>query len=131
MLVSEQLGGLLHRQRFKWLVICKHYAHRKKSIGTDTETDILDRLYQHGADGFLGFYSTVPSQALLTRLRSLEAEQKINAYTIFDHRALEGHFISTGLSHIAFQYFPQSYADLRPIQQLFDEEPDVICECCG
>src|SRR5262245_16186193 len=68
LLLKEQLRGSLASRPFTWLVSCKHYASSGKSVGTTEELNIRDRLEQHKAEGFLGFYSTLPSAALITKL---------------------------------------------------------------
>ena len=52
LLVSEQLKGTLHTNKFTWLVSCKHFAGSGKSVGTENEVNITDRLEHHSADGF-------------------------------------------------------------------------------
>ena len=76
LLVKEQLKGTLVTRPFTWLVSCKHYAGSEKSVGTGDEPNITDRLAQHKANGFIGFYSTVASAALLVRLKELRDERK-------------------------------------------------------
>ena len=65
LVVSEQLRGRLRTKKFTWLVSCKNFAVSDKSVGPDQENNITDRLKQHDADGFIGFYSTVPSSGLV------------------------------------------------------------------
>jgi len=129
--ISEQLRGRLNTRKFTWLVSCEHYAVSDKSVGPDQESNITDRLKQHGVDGFLGFYSTMPSGGLVERLQRLAGSADIGAYEIFDRKKIEGHFVDTGLSKLALRYFPASYERLQPIQRFFGNYQDLRCEICG
>lgn len=64
MLVTERLGGRLGTYEFKWLVSCKHKATSQRSVSEQDEQNILERLRAFGADGFIGFYSTIASSGL-------------------------------------------------------------------
>lgn len=64
LIVQERRTGVLGETQVRWLVSCKHKAHSGASISPDDEADIKDRLEMHGCDGFLAFYSTVPSSGL-------------------------------------------------------------------
>ncbi len=131
LLVSEQLKGTLHTNKFTWLVSCKHFAGSGKSVGTEDEQNITDRLEHHSADGFLGFYSILPSAALVARLKDYKAQGRIKAYEIFDAKKIERYFVSAGFSKLALRYFPESYGRLRPIQQLLGEIVQLRCDECG
>jgi hypothetical protein len=131
LLVSEQLKGTLHTSKFTWLVSCKHFAGGGKSVGTEDEHNITDRLGHHSAEGFLGFYSTLPSAALIARLKEYKDQGRIKAYEIFDAKKIEGHFVSGGFSKLALRYFPESYGRLRPIQRLLGEIVELRCDECG
>jgi hypothetical protein len=111
-------------------VSCKHFAVSNKSVGPEQESNITDRLKQHGADGFIGFYSTVPSGGLVERLQRLTASGDIDAYEIFDRKKIEAHFVDTGLSKLALRYFPASYQRMRPIQKFFGSYHDMRCDVC-
>jgi hypothetical protein len=131
LLISEQLRGTLHSSNFKWLVSCKHFATSGKSVGTEDETNITDRLKHHKADGFMGFYSTMPSSALVTRLQQYAVNGDLQAYEIFDHKKIEGRFVNAGLSKLALRYFPAGYRHMRPIQRLFGRVVELRCDVCG
>ncbi|MDR3522061.1 MAG: hypothetical protein P4L54_10670 [Acidocella sp.] len=131
LIVSEQLRGKLRGRKFSWLVSCKHYAASDKAIGPDLESNIMDRITQHKVDGFMGFYSTMPTSGLVDRLSALEEEAKVGAWEVFDRKKIEGHFVTTGLSKLAMRYIPLSYARIRPIQKLFGQYKGMHCEICG
>lgn len=63
--------GLVSLNGKRYLVSCKHYIGSNKAVGVNDEASILDRLVQHGAEGFIGFYSTMVSSSLDARLAKL------------------------------------------------------------
>jgi hypothetical protein len=65
------LDGLVEIDNTKYLVSCKHFIISNKSVGTSDENNIIDRIVQHNAKGFIGFYSTLPSSSLLERFNSI------------------------------------------------------------
>lgn len=131
LLVREQLKGSLVSRPFTWLVSCKHYATSGKAVGTSDEINITDRLAQHKADGFIGFYSTMASASLVTRLKELQADKKIEAYEIYDATRIENGFHNIGLSGVLLQHLPVSHTDLRPIHSLVGKYQALPCEMCG
>ncbi|MFN3701839.1 MAG: restriction endonuclease [Alphaproteobacteria bacterium] len=131
LIVSEQLNGRIASEKFTWLVSCKHFAVRGVSVGVSDEDSILERVKQHSSGGFMGFYSTVPSTALITRLDSLVRNGDLRAYTIFDSKRLEATFIEKGMSSLAIRYFPTSYKSFRPIQQFLKDYVPLKCDVCG
>lgn len=131
LIVTEQLKGSLATRPFVWLVSCKHYAGSGKAVGTDNESNIVDRMEQHKADGFIGFYSTVASAALIARLNDLRDQKKIKAFELFDGARIENGFHGTGLSGVLLQHLPKSHTELRPIHPLLDVYMPLECEVCG
>lgn len=131
LLVREQLHGSLASRQFKWLVSCKHYATSGKAVGTADETNINDRLTQHKADGFIGFYSTMASAALVTRLKELRNDEKIEAYEIYDGNRIQNGFHNIGLSGVLLQHLPLSHTSLRPIHPLLGKYEPLPCEVCN
>ena len=132
LLISEEVSGKLHRHRFQWLVSCKHFAHSEKSVSENTdEKNILERLRGFKADGFLGFYSTLASSGLNSRLEQLRSSGDIKDYTIFDRALIENHMIMLGFSKTLMRYFPQSYARTRPLHLISDEYIPIKCDSCG
>ncbi|MDM2724199.1 restriction endonuclease [Citrobacter sp. Cy230] len=49
---------------YTYLVSCKHYSRSRKNVRIEDENSILDRMVQHGTDGFVAFYSTKASNGL-------------------------------------------------------------------
>lgn len=86
-----------------WLVSCKHYAHSRKSITPTIENNIMDRISANGCDGFIGFYSTLPSEGLTKIFKNISTQ-------IFDHKKIEKHIVGNEkLKHIFMRFFPMSY----------------------
>lgn len=131
LLISEQLTGRLRTEKFTWLVSCKYYTKSEKAVGTGDEVSITDRLVHHKADGFIGFYSTVASAALVDRLKQYRQDGHIKAYEIFDRKKIEAGFYGEGLSRLALRYFPLSYGRMRPLQKLIGDYLPLECEICG
>lgn len=65
------LDGLVEINNIKYLVSCKHFIISNKSVGTSDENNIIDRMVQHKAEGFIGFYSTLLSSSLLERFNHI------------------------------------------------------------
>lgn len=130
LLVREQLKGNLASRQFTWLVSCKHFATSKRAVGADDEINIVDRLQQHNADGFIGFYSTLASAALITRLKELRDQRRIEVFEIFDASRIEGGFHDVGLSGVLLQHLPNSHTELRPIHPLLGHYAPLNCEIC-
>ncbi len=62
LVIAEVRKGVLGSRHHRWLISCKHFAHSKnKSVSSRDEPDILGRVKKFNADGFIGFYSTIPS----------------------------------------------------------------------
>ena len=65
MIVADQYG-------LSYLISCEHFAISGHSVGVDDEQNISDRVAMRGLSGFIGVYSTVPSQGLINCLEGLE-----------------------------------------------------------
>jgi hypothetical protein len=64
LLVTETVGGTISTQEKIWVVSAKHKAHSGKSVTDIDEPDPMGRVRKFKAQGFMGFYSTVPSSGL-------------------------------------------------------------------
>lgn len=131
MLVSEQLKGNLSKYRFRWLVSCKHNAKSGKSVSETDEPNLLERIRDYKADGFIGVYSTLAASGWNARLASLRQNGDIKDYQIFDHREIENRLITVGYSTLLLRYFPESYKRIRPLHQVYDEYVPLNCRKCG
>lgn len=130
MLITEELEGRVGRYKFRWLTSGKHYAASGKSVNETDEGNILERIRSFDADGFIGFYSTVPSAALNTRLAALKRAGEIKDYRFFDSRLIENYLVRVGYSEIMLRYLPKSYKRIRPLHNLVDEYIPLRCEIC-
>lgn len=129
-LLSEQLEGNLNKYKFKWLVSCKHFAKSNRSVSENDEINIQERLESFGADGFIGFYSTLPSSGLNNRLSSLKNNKKIKDYRVFDSKLIENYLIRIGYSKLIMRYFPESYKNIKPIHLVLSEYKPLHCPVC-
>jgi hypothetical protein len=130
-IITEELKGSLGNYKFRWLVSCKHYAKSNKSVQEKDEINIQERLESYKADGFIGFYSTISSSGLNTRLRQLRENGKIKDFKIFDHKLIENYLIRIGYSTIMMRYLPNSYKILRPLRLIVSEYVSLTCQFCG
>ncbi|MES2656601.1 MAG: restriction endonuclease [Bacteroidota bacterium] len=112
LIVSEKRSGISNNETlFRWLVSCKHYAHSNRAVSINDEIDIKGRVDQHNCNGFLGFYSTIPSSPLNEKLDSLMG----NNYDILDSRKIEKELLvhSPKRQQLIIQYFPDSYTKYK------------------
>lgn len=131
LLITERLAGKLNAYPFRWLVSCKHNAISGKAVSEADEPNIRERLESFRADGFLGFYSTVPSSGLNARLAALRNEYKIRDYRIFDSREVENHLVRVGYSKLMMRYLPDSYKRTKPLHILGSTYLPLECRTCG
>jgi hypothetical protein len=130
LIIEEHRQGALGSTMYKWLVSCKHRAHSGKSVLDSDEQDITDRVRSHGAKGFIGFYSTLPSSGLSSKLERLRKEGLLE-YKIMDASDIESALLTTAEGRqIARRYFPQSYAKWNPeifsIQSLSSRQHAIV-----
>lgn len=131
LLVTEELKGKLHNRRFRWLVSCKHHAVSGSSVSeVEHEKNILERVKAFKAHGFIGFYSTLASSGLNTRLEQLQSASEIESYRIFDGKLIENMMLGLGFSRLLLRYFPKSYRDIRPLHKLFKDYVPLECDYC-
>lgn len=131
LLVTEQLRGNLNKYKFRWLVSCKHYAKSNKSVNERDEINIQERLDSFKADGFIGFYSTVPSAGLMTRLEQLKENGKIKDFRFFDGKLIENYLVRIGYSRLLLRFLPESYKKIKPRHLIFSDYIPVNCDYCG
>ena len=133
LIVSENLKGNLGNYKFKWLVSCKHFANRanSNSVKENDEPNILERIESFNCDGYIGFYSTVASSGLNTRLTQLKENEKIKDFRIFDYKLIENYLIRIGYSDILMRYFPLSYKQIKPLHLVTNKYIPLECKTCG
>jgi hypothetical protein len=132
-IAEEHRTGIAGETTVRWLVSCKHHAHSGDSVRPDDEPDIHDRVRTHKCQGFLGFYSTVPSTGLATKLKAATASFEV---VVFDRERIERELLATSKSVTLLQrFFPNSlkrWRDDHPEPaKIFDAEPVVECLHCG
>ncbi|UPS90369.1 restriction endonuclease [Bizionia sp. M204] len=133
LIVSEHLKGNLGNYKFKWLVSCKHFANRanSNSVKESDEPNILERVESFNCDGYIGFYSTVASSGLNTRLTQLKENEKIKDFRIFDYKLIENYLIRIGYSDLLMRYFPISYKQIKPLHLVTNKYIPLECKTCG
>lgn len=131
--VEEKRVGIGGETIIRWLVSCKHKAHSGQSVSPSDEGNIRDRVEAHQCDGFMGFYSTLPSSGLAGVLDGLK--DKIQCQT-YDKEKIESQLLqSSKCSVLAKRYFPRSYAAWKAENptpsDVLSDVPPLECEYCG
>jgi len=132
LIIEEKRIGVGGETIIRWLVSCKHQAFSGKSVSPTVESNIRDRIGTHKCDGFIGFYSTLPSSGLSTNLEGMK--DKFD-YQIFDKEKIEKELLhsSDGLK-IAERYFPKSLNEWKTENpkpaKLFIDNPSLKCKVC-
>lgn len=80
---------LVRHDSTTFIVSCKHLLGSGRTVGLPDENSILERMIQHRADGFIGFYSTFMSAGLSSRIRELESAG--HNIRIYDNNAISNH----------------------------------------
>ncbi|WP_223605554.1 restriction endonuclease [Chryseobacterium sp. OSA05B] len=116
LLVKEIQKGFSGTSETIWLVSCKHNAHSNKSVNDTDEPDISDRVKKFNCDGFIGFYSTIPSSGLSNKLHSLKNNSKGFNYIIYDNARISSELLTMNKSPaIIANFFPNSYDKYRQL----------------
>ena len=111
LIVLEPLSGIFSTQNRRWLVSCKHKAHSGRSVGVRDESDIAGRVHQHQCDGFMAFYSTLPSGSLGEGFKKSQNHQKHPIpVEVFQKARIERLLLSEDrLRPVFARYFHRSY----------------------
>lgn len=129
LIIEEKRKGIVGETNFKWLVSCKHFAHSGNSVTPQNEFNINDRIISNNADGFIGFYSTLPSAGLQVNLK------KISETKIFDSKLIEKIIFENDMRNITQRYFPKSLEEYEAkehkISNVLDEYSPLNCGCCN
>jgi hypothetical protein len=113
LVIVEKRKGILSHGQQRWLVSCKHFAQSKKSVSIRDEPDILGRVRTFKADGFIGFYSTVPSGELNRTLQSCKKEINI---LVYDGAQIERGLLNIPeLKQVFKRYYPKSFKEYNKI----------------
>jgi hypothetical protein len=133
LIVQESRHGISGVTKIKWLVSCKHHAHSGKSVSDNDEPNILDRISVHECDGFIGFYSTLPSTSLGKNFEGLKKKTNIDSY---DRERIEKILLESpqGL-RLASRYFSKSYENYKienpKPAKIFADDSSIHCEYCN
>lgn len=127
LIIKEIIRGQFSNHEIRWLVSCKHYAHSGNSINETIECNIIDRLTKHNCNGFIAFYSTIPSSGLHDALDSYKQKYNIK---IFDHKVIESYLINMGLNKLLMRYFPDGYKKIKPLHKIYGEYLPLNCDSC-
>ena len=133
LIVEELRTGIAGETRIRWLVSCKHKAHTGASVLPGDEPDIHDRVKTHGCDGFMGFYSTVPSMGLATKLNAAGPSFEVRTY---DTEKIETELLRSPAGRsLVKRFFPMSWAKWnrehpKPAELLFSDQPTLSCAYC-
>ena len=133
LIVLEELIGNLTTTKRRWIISCKHYAHSGKSVSNNDEIDVLGRVRNYKAEGFIGFYSTLPSSSLRQKLKNHEDEIAIK---VWDKEEIESHLINDKRLQVVFKrYFPKSHKNWQSHNSaptmVFDSYTPLECVVCG
>lgn len=133
LIIEESRVGLSGTTHVKWLVSCKHHAHSGKSVRDVDEANITDRVFVHKCDGFIGFYSTLPSTSLGQNFEGLKDKLGVQS---FDHKMIEKILLESPQGiQLAQRYFSVSFKNYysenpMPVK-IFSDELSIECEYCG
>lgn len=107
LIVEEDRSGPGGSNVVRWLVSCKHKAHSGKSVAPTDEINVRDRLGTHKCDGFIAFYSTLPSSGLAETLCGLRPKFE---YLQFDCEVIERKLLDSPRGRVlAARYMLKSF----------------------
>lgn len=109
LIVQENRLGPGGTTAVRWLVSCKHKAHSGASVTPADELNIRDRLGTHRCQGFIAFYSTLPSSGLGQTFRKLLPDFE---FLQFDCEVIEQRLLNNPEGHaVARRYMSLSYSN--------------------
>lgn len=128
----ETRKGIANDTEIRWLVSCKHKAHSGASVLKTDEPEIGDSLRANNCSGFIGFYSTLPSSGLVTKVEGMTEFE----HQFFDAMKIEQILLTTPVClDLAKRYFPQSFkgwSDENPtVAQIFTDHEPFRCHNCN
>lgn len=118
---------LVEYQGIKSIVSCKHYINSGSHVGVKDESDIIDRIVQHGANNFIGFYSTGISAKLQERLEAIKNNAGYG-YIIFDKNKISD-IIQIMDTKTLFNYGKCKSLYYMNVPQ--EKYKPLRCMCCG
>lgn len=129
LIVEETRAGLIESTKIKWLVSCKHFSFTGQSVTPSDEKNVRERVHAARCDGFLGFYSTLPSSGL-TELLHNQSDIQVN---FLDHEVIERHLLASKEGRkLVDRYFPKSAKKLAHTPaEVYDGVQPIQCDNCG
>ncbi|MFV8630289.1 hypothetical protein ACNRDB_12515 [Ralstonia pseudosolanacearum] len=122
-------GALRSGSTVRWLVSCKHKAHSRKPVSEDEEKNIIERVSKWKCDGFIPFYTTVPSEKVATLIEGVESfGKRVERYS---KERIEQELLSSpeGIQ-LAARYFPKSmvnhYGKIIGTAQVYTADDIII-----
>jgi hypothetical protein len=107
MIAEERRRGPGGSSTVRWLVSCKHKAHSGSSVNPTDEHNLRDRIETHRCDGFMGFYSTLPSSGLKQNLEALRPKYEL---LVYDAEHVERKLLDNPLGRtLATRFMPVSF----------------------
>ncbi len=106
-LIVEYVSGQYPINAGRYVVSCKHYAHSGKSVTPNDESNIRDKVDSKKCDGFIAFYSTLPSQNLRDILDGLK--ERIHIEVLHWARIEKGLLDDDRCRSLVKRFFPKSY----------------------
>jgi hypothetical protein len=133
LVIAEVRKGVLGSRQHRWLISCKHFAHSNRSVSVRDEPDILGRVKRFKADGFIGFYSTIPSSELN---RTLQTYKKETDVLVYDAALIERNLLNNpDLKGVFERFFPHSYSEYRKASlaphEISESVVGLFCNVCG
>lgn len=111
------------KNKYRYLVSCKHPYKSKKNIGVRQELDIRDRVEQHSCHGFIAFYSVGPTSGLKKKLKALK-QKGIDVMEIYLSNVLD--IIPTMRGYTLQKYFGAPHQLYHHIVEGTEYQP-LIC----
>lgn len=133
LILVEKRIGTLGRGQHRWVVSCKHHAHSRKSVSDSEETDVIGRVRKFNANGFIVFYSTLPSAGLANTLKRVKDEFPVEVYDCERiERAIVG---NPALKQVFERFFPKSFREYGKTShtphEISDSVVGLFCNVCG
>ncbi len=117
--------AIVEKDGIRYIVSAKHFILSGKSVGVSDEQSINDRIIQHNAQGFIGFYSTLVSTALMNRLESMR--NSFN-YLIFDEKNISNFLAQIDSSILQKYGLPNNVKYVMNVSN-YDYTPLKCLEC--
>lgn len=117
LIFRERRDGALGSQHLRWLVSCKDFANSGRSVTEQDVGSVLDKVRQHGANGFLLATTTTASAGLKAMLDGLRNSATIETL-VWDRHELEEILLRPENADLIKRHFPVSYAALQRLTSL-------------